>query len=270
MTHTIAVLGAGVIGTTMVASILRSGHPADGLIVTERRPDRAAELRQTYGVAVTSNNAEAVRGAEVILLAVKPVDVWSLLVEIGRDVAPGAIVMSMVSGVRTTTIEAALPDGVAVLRVMPNTPAVVSCGMFGVSPGAHVGTEHLTRVVQLLESGGRVVIVDERHQDGVTAVSGAGPAYVFYLAEAMIAAGVATGLDADVARLLTQQTLVGAARLLDDTDDTPQELRRRVTSPHGTTAAAVAVFDQRGVKDALVAGILASAARSAELSEPSS
>ncbi|WP_426245018.1 pyrroline-5-carboxylate reductase [Nocardioides sp. LHG3406-4] len=268
MTQRFAVLGAGVIGETMVSSILRAGHPATALVVSERHPERAAELRQEYGVAVTCNNPEAVRGATVILLAVKPADVWSLLVEISVDVEPGATVVSLVSGVGTATMEAALPRGVAVVRVMPNTPAIVGAGMFGVSPGSDVSAEQLAQVVSLLETGGRVAVVDESLQDGVTAVSGSGPAYVFYLAEAMIAAGVATGLSADVALLLTQQTLVGAARLLDDADDTPQELRRRVTSPNGTTAAAVAVFDERGVKDALVAGMLASAARSAELSEP--
>jgi pyrroline-5-carboxylate reductase len=267
MTQRIAILGAGVMGETLLSAILTSGHPVDALVISEKRAERADELRSTYGVAVTGN-AEAVADADVVLLVVKPQDVPALLDEIAPSVRPSATVVSLAAGIRLEAMTAALPHGVAVVRAMPNTPALVGEGMFGVSPGPDVTAEQLAAVVSLLESGGRVVVVDESRQDAVTAVSGSGPAYVFYLAEAMIAGGVAEGLDAETARTLAAQTLVGAAKLLAESDATAEELRRRVTSPNGTTHAAIVTFDERGVKDGLVAGVAAAAARSAELSGP--
>jgi pyrroline-5-carboxylate reductase len=267
MTQRIAILGAGVMGETLLSAILGSGHAATDLVISEKRDERAAELRDKYGVAVTGN-ADAVTAADVILLVVKPQDVPSLLAEIGKSVRSDATVVSLAAGVRLDTIAAALPDGVAVVRAMPNTPALVGEGMFGISPGAGVTDEQLAVVVALLESGGKVVVVDESQQDGVTAVSGSGPAYVFYLAEAMIAGGIEAGLDEATARSLATQTLVGASKLLAESGDTAEELRRRVTSPNGTTAAAIATFDELGVKDALIAGMAAAAARSAEFSAP--
>lgn len=267
MSQRIAILGAGVMGETLLSAILSSGHPVGDVVITEKRDDRAAELRETYDVDVTGN-AAAVAGADVILLVVKPQDVAGLLEEIADHVRPGATVVSLAAGIRLDTMAAALPDGVAVVRAMPNTPALVGEGMFGVSPGPGVSDEQLRTVVGLLESGGKVVVVDESRQNGVTAVSGSGPAYVFYLAEAMIAGGIAEGLDPDTARVLAAQTLVGAAKLLAGSDDSAEELRRRVTSPNGTTHAAITTFDERGVKDGLIAGIAACAARSAELSGP--
>lgn len=267
MTQRIAILGAGVMGETLLSAILRSGHSAADLVISEKREERAAELREAYGVTVTGN-AEAVADADVVLLVVKPQDVTSLLDEIAGSVPAGATVVSLAAGITIGTITSALPDGVAVIRAMPNTPALVGEGMFGISPGPGVGDEQVATVVALLESGGRVVVVDESKQDAVTAVSGSGPAYVFYLAEAMIAGGIEAGLDEDTARTLAAQTLVGAAKLLSESDDTAEELRRRVTSPNGTTHAAITTFDERGVKDGLIAGVAAAATRSAELAGP--
>ncbi len=269
MTPRIAILGAGVMGETLLSAILSSGHPVSHLVISEKRDERAAELRQAYDVEVTGGgNAEAVADADVILLVVKPQDVPAVLQEIAGSVRTSATVVSLAAGIRISTITDALPAGVAVVRAMPNTPALVGEGMFGISAGPAVSDDQLTSVVALLESGGRVVVVDESQQDAVTAVSGSGPAYVFYLAEAMIAGGVVAGLDADTARTLAAQTLVGAAKLLSESDDTAEELRRRVTSPNGTTHAAITTFDDHGVKDGLIAGVAAAAARSAELSGP--
>jgi pyrroline-5-carboxylate reductase len=267
MTQRIAILGAGVMGETLLAAILGSGHPAADMVISEKREDRAAELREKYAVEVTGNG-EAVTDADVVLLVVKPQDVPSLLAEISSSVRAEATVVSLAAGILITTLEAALPDGVAVIRAMPNTPALVGEGMFGISPGSSCSDDQLAAVTSLLESGGKVVVVDEAQQDGVTAVSGSGPAYVFYLAEAMIAGGIEAGLDEPTARILAAQTLVGSAKLLAESEDTAEELRRRVTSPNGTTAAAIQTFDDHGVKDALTAGVLAAAARSAELSAP--
>lgn len=267
MSQRIAILGAGVMGETLLSAILSSGHPVGGIVISEKRDERAAELRETYRVEVT-DNAHAVAGADIVLLVVKPQDVAALLGEIAGSVRPDATVVSLAAGVRIATIEAALPGGVAVIRAMPNTPALVGEGMFGISPGTSCSPEQLDTIVHLLESGGRVVAVDESHQDAVTAVSGSGPAYVFYLAEAMIAGGVAEGLDAATARTLAVQTLIGSAKLLAESDESAEELRRRVTSPNGTTHAAITTFDDHGVKEGLIAGVAAAAARSAELSGP--
>lgn len=267
MTQRIAILGAGVMGETLLAAILGSGRAAADLVISEKREERAAELREKYAVEVTGN-AEAVAGADVVLLVVKPQDVPSLLAEIAPSVRTGATVVSLAAGIRIETLEAALPDGVAVVRAMPNTPALVGEGMFGISPGSSCTDDQLAAVTALLEAGGKVAAVPEAQQDAVTAVSGSGPAYVFYLAEAMIAGGIEAGLDEATARILAAQTLVGSAKLLAESDDTAEELRRRVTSPNGTTAAAIQTFDDHGVKAALTAGVLAAAARSAELSAP--
>ncbi|MFI5426795.1 pyrroline-5-carboxylate reductase [Aeromicrobium sp. UC242_57] len=267
MTQRIAILGAGVMGETLLSAILTAGHAPDALVISEKREERASELRDKYGVEVTGN-AEAVDGADVILLVVKPQDVPALLDEISATVPSTAIVVSLAAGIRTEQIETVLPDGVAVVRAMPNTPALVGEGMFGISAGSSCSADQVEAVAGLLDAGGEVVVVDESAQDAVTAVSGSGPAYVFYLAEAMIAGGVARGLDEETARTLATQTILGSAKLLAESDDTATELRRRVTSPNGTTHAAITTFDERGVKDGLLAGIAAAAARSAELSGP--
>lgn len=265
MSTRIAILGGGVMGETLLSALIDAGHTAADLVVSEKLEERAEQLRERHGVEVT-DNTEAVTGADVILVVVKPQDVSALLEEIASAVSAEATVVSLAAGIRIATVESALPDGIAVVRAMPNTPALVGEGMFGISPGTSCSDERLQQVRELLSSGGQVAIVDESGQDAVTAVSGSGPAYVFYLAEAMIDGGVQAGLDADTARTLVTQTLVGAAKLLATSGDDATELRRRVTSPNGTTAAAIETFDERGVRDGLVAGVLAAARRSAELS----
>lgn len=250
-------------GETLLSALRAAGHR--DVVVAEKFADRADALRAEHGVEVLDPPAAA-RGAEVLLVAVKPQDVLELLAEVRAEVAAGAVVVSLAAGVRTDVIEGALEPGVAVVRAMPNTPALVGEGMFGVSAGASADPEQVDAVVSLLATAGDVVVVEESRQDAVTAVSGSGPAYVFYLAEAMVAAGVAEGLEEAVAQRLATQTLTGAAALLAGSDDGPADLRRKVTSPNGTTAAAIESFDAAGVRDALVDGIRAAARRSAELS----
>ena len=261
----IAIIGAGVMGETLLSAFLGAGNSTDDVVITEKREERAEELRTKYGVRVI-DNVDAAKGADILLLVVKPQDMAAVLAEIGGSVRPGSTVMSLAAGIRIDAIEAAVAGGVAVIRAMPNTPALVGEGMFGLSPGKDCSEQQLAEARALLESGGKVVVLDEAHQDALTGVSGSGPAYVFYVAEAMIAGGVAAGLDQETARLLTTQTILGSAKLLAGSDDGPDVLRQRVTSPHGTTAAAIATFDERGVKDAIAAGVVAAANRSAELS----
>ncbi len=262
----IAILGAGVMGETLLSAIVSSGVPAEQIVISEKRPERADELHQKYGVAVSADNAQAVNGAEIILVVVKPQDVPGVLDEIAPILGADSTVVSLAAGIRIATYEAALSEGVGVVRAMPNTPAVVGEGMFGISPNAAVSEARLAQIVELLSTGGKVAVVPESAQDAVTAVSGSGPAYVFYLAESMMAAAVELGLDADVARTLVTQTLVGSAALLADSEDSAAELRRKVTSPNGTTHAAITTFDSHGVGAGIEAGLRAAAARSAELS----
>jgi len=267
VTERIAIIGVGVMGETVVSTLLSAGVEPSRVVAVEKRAERAAELRERHGIEV-ADLPDAVRGADLVLLVTKPQDVPGVLEQVGPLVAPGAAVVSFAAGVRTATIEAAVPGGVEVVRVMPNTPALVGQGVFGVSAGASCGPDRLAQVQRLLAPGGTVVVVDEADQDALTAVSGSGPAYVFYLAEAMIAGGVEAGLDPQTARRLTIATIQGSAALLAGSDDEPAELRRRVTSPNGTTAAAIAVFDEHGVAPAVSDGVRAAAVRSAELSGP--
>lgn len=261
----IALLGGGVMGETLLTTLIAAGQDPASIVVAEKNPERAAQLRDAHGVEVTDSRA-AVKGADLVLIVVKPQDVGELLEGVAADVGPESTVVSFAAGVPLARLEAALPDGTAVIRVMPNTPALVGEGMFGASPGSACSDGQMEAVAGLLSAGGRFLVLDEALQDALTAVSGSGPAYVFYLAEAMVAGGVEAGLDAETASVLTTQTILGAAKLLAESDADAAELRRRVTSPNGTTAAAIAAFDEHGVKQGIVAGVVAAAQRSAELS----
>lgn len=265
MSIKIAIIGAGVMGETLLSTFLSAGHSPDDVVITEKRAERAAELRAKYGVQVV-DSAKAVASADVVLLVVKPQDIGAVLAEVGAAVRPGTTLLSIAAGIKIESIEAAVAAGVAVIRVMPNTPALVGEGMFGLSAGKDCSPEQLAVASDLLAAGGKVVVIEEAQQDALTGVSGSGPAYVFYLAEAMIAGGVTAGLDPDTARLLTTQTIVGAAKLLAESADGPELLRKRVTSPNGTTAAGIETFDAHEVKDSIAAGVVAAARRSAELS----
>lgn len=261
----IAVLGGGVMGETLVGGLLRYVVPAPQVVIAEKRADRAEELRGLHPVTVEPPN-EAVRGAHVVILVVKPQDTLALLDEVGSSLEPGALVVSIAAGIRTATIEERVPEGVDVVRAMPNTPAKVDRGVTGVSAGASCRSEALALAVRLLESVGQVVEVPEDLQDAVTAVSGSGPAYVFYLAEAMIEAAVELGLDPATAQHMVHHTILGAAMLLDSSGDSAKTLRDRVTSPNGTTAAAIATLDRLEVRRAVVSAIASARDRSRELS----
>jgi pyrroline-5-carboxylate reductase len=265
MSEQIAFLGAGVMGGALLSSILRNGYPASDVVVGEIRAERAAELRSQHGVEVTDPRSAA-SDADVLIVGVKPQDVATLLADVADVVRPDAVVVSLAAGVPIATYAASLPGSVAIVRVMPNTPALVGKGVFGVSRGVACTEGQLNLVVRMLSPAGIVEVVDESVQDAVTAVSGSGPAYVFYLAEQMIAAGVEAGLTPQVARRLAVGTVAGAAALMSSSDADPAELRRQVTSPNGTTAAAIAAFEEAGVAASLRAGVKAAADRSAELS----
>ncbi|KRE60906.1 pyrroline-5-carboxylate reductase [Nostocoides sp. Soil756] len=261
---TVAIFGAGVMGETLLSGLLRSGRPADSLVITERRPERAAELAERYGVRVL-DNTEAAAAADTLVLVVKPQDMGALLDEVAPHVAPGNLVVSLAAGITTAFLEAHLPAGRAVVRVMPNTPALVDQGMAAVSPGAHCEAVHLAEAQDLMAATGKVLEVPEKLQDAVTAISGSGPAYIFYVVEAMIEAGVVLGMPRATATELVVQTLFGAATMIKETGQHPTVLREQVTSPGGTTAAALRVMDDHKVRAAFISAMEAAATRSAEL-----
>ena len=261
---TVAIFGAGVMGETLLSGLLRSGRPVDELVITERRADRAAELTEKYGVRVL-DNADAADLADTLVLVVKPQDMGALLAEIHAHVAEGNLVVSLAAGITTTYLESRLPQGRAVVRVMPNTPALVDQGMAAVSAGAHCDTAHLAEAQALLAATGKVLEVPEKLQDAVTAISGSGPAYIFYVVEAMIEAGVVLGMPRSTATELVVQTLFGAATMIKETGQHPTVLREQVTSPGGTTAAALRTLDDHKVRAAFITAMEAAARRSAEL-----
>lgn len=261
----VAVLGAGVMGETLVSGMLRAGRRADDLLLAERRRERADELRERYGVGVVSNIVAATK-ADTLLLVVKPQDMGDVLDEVGEQLSPQTLVVSLAVGITTTFVEARLPAGTPVVRVMPNTPALVDEGMAAISRGAHCDEEHLREAEELLSSVGKVVRVPEKQQDAVTAVSGSGPAYLFFVVEAMIEAGVHLGLPRTTAAELVVQTVVGSAKLLRETGEHPTVLREQVTSPGGTTAAAVRELEDHKVRAAFLTALEAARDRSRDLS----
>ena len=262
----LAIIGAGVMGETLLSGLIRAGRPVADLMVGEKRPERARELEERYGVAVVGN-VEAARTADTLALVVKPQDMDDLLGEIAQVVRPGQLVVSLAAGITTEFLESRLPEGVAVVRVMPNTPALVDEGMAAISRGSHCDEEHLLEAEALMASIGRVIRVPERQQDAVTAISGSGPAYIFFVVEAMIEAGVHLGLPRATAAELVVQTVVGSAKLLRETGEHPTVLREQVTSPGGTTAAAVRQLEDHKVRAAFLTALEAARDRSRALAE---
>lgn len=263
----IAFIGGGQMAAALIGGLLRAGQaPRPQIRVTEVRAGRQRWLRQHFHVSVSADSETALRWADVIVCCVKPQQLPDLLREIGPRLTRQQVVISIAAGVRTRTIEGFLRTPIPVVRVMPNLPATVGAGMAAVTAGRWATARHLTVAEALLGSVGAVVRLPEHRFDAVTAVSGSGPAYVFYLAEAMQAAGRRCGLPRSIAEVLVRQTILGAGQLLAADQTSAEHLRRRVTSPGGTTAAAFQVLEGACVKATLVQAIQRAAARSRELS----
>lgn len=260
----IAILGVGKLGEALLSGLLRAGRSPQDVLVTARRPERAQALAERHGVRVVGN-AEAAQTADVLLLAVKPQDMAALLAELTGAVPADRLVVSMAAGTTTATIEAALAPGTPVVRVMSNTPVLVDQAMSAISAGAHAREEHLALTEELLRPVGQTIRVPESQQDAVTALSGSGPAYFFYLVEAMTDAGILLGLPRQVAHDLIVQTALGAALMLRDSGDHPMRLREAVTSPAGTTINAIRVMEDHGVRAAMLAALEAARDRSRQL-----
>jgi pyrroline-5-carboxylate reductase len=259
----LAILGTGKIGESLLAGLVSSGWT--DVVVTARREERAQELRERYSVEATLSNPAAAAGAQVVVIAVKPQDIDALLGEVAPSLSPEQTVLSVAAAIPTRAIEAHLPDGIPVVRAMPNAPSTVHEGIAGVCAGAHAGEEHLALAEEVLTALGWVVRLPESALDAVTAVSGSGPAYFALLAEAMIEAGILLSLSREVSTQLVVQTMLGTAKLLRDEHMHPVDLREAVTSPGGTTIRAIRVLEQEGVRAAFLNAIQAAMERSKEL-----
>lgn len=268
MTQKVAVLGTGKIGEALLSGMIRAGWAPADLLVTARRPERAEELRTRYGVEAVSN-ADAAKRADTLILAAKPQDMGRLLDELAPHITADRLVISAAAGITTASIEERLGDGVPVVRVMPNTPVLVDEGMSVISAGAHASAADLAHTEEIFGAVGKTLRVPESQQDACTALSGSGPAYFFYLVEAMTDAGILLGLPRDKAHDLIVQSAIGAAVMLRDSGEHPVKLRENVTSPAGTTISAIRELEKHGVRAALIAALEAARDRSRALASGS-
>jgi len=260
----VGIYGVGNMGEALLAGLIAAGTSPDQIYFAEKRDDRAAEISGKYG-AIHKSVAEIARECSTILLVVKPQDLGSLLESIKPDLSTDSLLISFAAGKTIAFIEGAISDGSSVIRVMPNTPALIGLGAAGISPGTQVSAEQLAFTQKFLEGCGMAVVLDESLQDAVTAVSGSGPAYFFAFVEAMVAAGVQLGLTEEVATALTIQTIEGAAGMLKKSGKSATTLRENVTSPNGTTAAALKTFADGGLAELTLKAMTAARDRSQEL-----
>lgn len=264
----VAFLGGGKMGEALIAGLIRSGgRSKEEIIVSCRREERAAELSERHGVNTTLSNPEAARWTPTLVITVKPQDMEALVAQVREVTGPDHLVISFAAGIRCAFIEELLPPGVPVVRVMSNVPVLVDEALSVISPGEHANDKHLAVAEEILSNVGKVLRLPEKHQDAVTATSGSGPAYFALLAEAMIDACILLGLSRDAATELIVQTMLGTAKMLRDTGMHPVEVREMVTSPGGTTIAAIRELEQAGVRAAFLNAIDAARKRSAELAK---
>jgi pyrroline-5-carboxylate reductase len=264
---TLAIIGTGRIGEALLRGLLVSGWVRpEQVVVTARRDERCAELERQHGVRATTDNREAATTADVVVLGLKPQTIGGVLADIGDAFHAGQTVISVAAGTTTAFIESHLPEDVPVVRVMTNTPVQVDEAMSVISKGAHATDDDLKVAEDILGHVGRCVRMGEEHLNAVTALSGSGPAYFFLLAEAMIDAGILLGLPRDLSTELIVQTMVGSAKMLRDAGKHPVELREMVTSPGGTTIAAIRTLESAKVRAAFLDAIEAAKHRGDELS----
>jgi pyrroline-5-carboxylate reductase len=257
----VAIVGAGVMGEAMIHALNRIGLESSQITIREKRQEREVELKGKYGVGTGS-----LSGSQAVLLAVKPQDLEKTLSEIGPEISDGTLVVSLLAGIKSARIENLLGARARVVRVMPNTPLLIGEGMSAISGGESATGEDVAWVESLLSKSGATLVVAEELMDAVTATSGSGPAYLFGFVEAMIEGVKKLGLKEDDAKLLVSQTLLGAAKMVSESGKDAKTLRENVTSPNGTTAAALAVFDSSKWHEIVFEAMKAARDRSQELS----
>ncbi len=267
----IAILGSGSMGTAILSGLLASGFPSEKVTITTKSVESAKKLADELGVTALSleaqatANQDAVQDADVVLVALKPAYVVEVLKEAAYKLNQNALVVSVAAGITTESIEAVLPSSVAVVRSMPNTPAIVGRAVTGVSTGSRVSEEQLENTLELFETVGRVVVLPEAQIDALSTISGSGPAYVFYLIEQLTEAAQNMGFGEDIAAMLVEETFAGATELLTASNQSPAELRKQVTSPNGTTMQAIAVMQQAELAKLFTKATEAALARAKEI-----
>jgi pyrroline-5-carboxylate reductase len=267
----IAILGSGSMGTAILSGLLASGFDASKVTITTKTEASADKLADELGVTAialeshSSANQDAVAGADVVLVAVKPGYVVEVLNEVASQLQSNALVISVAAGITTASMEAAVPAGVAVVRAMPNTPAIVGRAVTGVSTGSRVSDAQLETALDLFETVGRVVVLPEEQIDALSTISGSGPAYVFYLVEQLTLAAQEMGFAEDVAAMLVEETFAGATELLSASNQSPEALRKQVTSPNGTTMQAIGVLEQAQLAELFTKATNAALARAKEI-----
>ena len=267
-TRKLGFLGAGNMAGALIKGLLHAGVvDAENIIASDVKSDRLKQLHATHGIRVTQDNHALVREVDVLVLAVKPQVIDKILTDIGGDVRPDTLVISVAAGVPIETIEARLPSDARVVRSMPNTPATALAGATAISAGTHATEDDLATARALFEAVGRVVTLDEALLDAVTGLSGSGPAYIMVIIEALADGGVKVGLHRDTALLLAAQTVFGSAKLLLETGEHPGRLKDMVTSPGGTAIAGLHTLESGGLRRTLIDAVEAATKRSAELGE---
>lgn len=255
-------------GGALISGLVRAvGIKAKNIVVSDVRKERLKELQSAFGVSVTGKNREAVKRGDVVVLAVKPGDLPKVLKEIRPEVKPGKIVVSIAAGVQIADIQGGLPRGAKIVRVMPNTPAMVQEGAAALSAGETVRPEDLALVTAIFDTVGKTVIVEEKLMDAVTGLSGSGPAFVSLFVESLIDAGVMAGLPRSVAKTLAVQTVMGSVKMLKEQVEHPYQLKEMVTSPAGTTVAGLRVLEDQGFRSVIMDAVEAAVERSKELGE---
>ncbi len=266
----IGFLGAGSIAESLVRGMLDAGvvRPEQISVSNRSDRDRLNQLADRYGIRAAASKPKLVAHSEIVILACKPKDVDELLGEIREKTRPGQVILSLAAGISTAFIEERVHEGVQVVRSMPNTSCQVGESATAICRGSSATAETMALIQAILASVGKVYEVPEEQMDAVTGLSGSGPAYVYFIIEAMVQAGQNVGLPFDVARELSIQTLKGAARMLEVTGEDPAVLREQVTSPNGTTFAGLQVLNEAGFSQALVRAIARATQRSKELGQP--
>jgi pyrroline-5-carboxylate reductase len=269
----LAALGIGKLGGILLRAYLKQGlFESNRVTATIRHAERAGALAKELGVVVTTNNREAVRGADIILLTVKPQTVAEVLQEIAPEIETQSLIVSVAASVPTTYVEQQLAatgsvkhNQVAVIRAMPNTPAAVGCGMTAICRGAHAGPGHLEIARSMFDAVGRTIVLDEKHMDAVTGLSASGPAFAYIILESLAEAGVKVGLARDVATLLAAQTMKGAASVVLETGDHPALLKDAVTTPAGCTIDGILELEEGKLRVTLIKAVVKATSRAGEL-----
>lgn len=262
----VAVLGAGKMGETLLKALLGSGVVEPSRVTaTARTPERLEQIASTLGVATTTDNAAAAAGADLVLLCVKPQVATPVLEEIRGVLGPGSLLVSILAGASLSDIQAHLPEGVPVVRAMPNTPALVGAGMTVVCGGRWASRDHVTAAVHLFEHVGRVLVMDERYFDAVTGLSASGPAFLYIVIESLAEGGVKMGLPRKVAIELAAQACLGAGKMTVETGDHPALLKDAVTTPAGCTVDGILQLEEGGLRVTLIKAVVEAARRAREL-----